>query len=57
MTCILTPHTHAHNPRAQDQSRTNTEARIKNGIPAFPATLSEGARSFIIEGESAIRIT
>jgi hypothetical protein len=37
-------------PPFYDQSRTNTEARIKAGAPpAFPATLSEGARGFIVD--------
>ena len=34
-------------PPFYDQSRTNTEARIKSGVPAFPAYLSEAAREFI----------
>jgi len=41
-------------PPFYDQSRTNTEARIKTGIPEFPTTMSEGARSFICEGEWAL---
>jgi hypothetical protein len=38
-------------PPFYDQSRTNTEARIKSSVPALPATLTEGARNFVCEGE------
>lgn len=38
-------------PPFYDESKKNTEARIRSSMPAFPSTLSEGARDFIIEGE------
>jgi aurora kinase len=37
-------------PPFYDQSKQNTEARIRSSMPAFPASLSEGARDFIIAG-------
>ncbi|KAI8467295.1 MAG: kinase-like domain-containing protein [Monoraphidium minutum] len=36
-------------PPFYDQSRSNTEARIKSGVPVMPSALSEGARNFIAE--------
>jgi hypothetical protein len=36
-------------PPFYDQSRTNTEARIKSSVPAFPPTLSEAARNFVCD--------
>jgi serine/threonine protein kinase len=38
-------------PPFYDQSRTNTEARIKSGLSTLPSSLSDGACAFITQGE------
>jgi serine/threonine protein kinase len=38
-------------PPFYDKSKSNTEARIVSGVPHFPPTISEAAKSFICAGE------
>lgn len=42
-------------PPFYDKSKSTTEARIVNGVPHFPPTMSEGAKSFICAGEDAAK--
>jgi serine/threonine protein kinase len=37
-------------PPFYDKSKSNTEARIVSGVPSFPPTVSEAAKSFICAG-------
>ena len=37
-------------PPFYDKSKSNTEARIVNGMPHFPPTISEAAKDFICAG-------
>jgi serine/threonine protein kinase len=37
-------------PPFYDKSKSNTEARIVSGVPHFPPTISEAAKSFICAG-------
>lgn len=38
-------------PPFYDKSKSNTEARIVNGMPHFPPTISEAAKDFICAGK------